>query len=90
MKIKNIKYFGIGVGILIFLILSYFIKIPIESGTNYLITDSLLGILIFHNLYILIIYSLVAMFLIWKSLKWKNQWKFGKKYLETGSIQQLQ
>tara|TARA_Y100000034_G_scaffold123127_1_gene169485 strand:- start:297 stop:506 length:210 start_codon:yes stop_codon:yes gene_type:complete len=69
MKIRNKKYFRIGVGILIFLILSYFIKIPIESGTNYLITDSLLGILIFHNLYILIIYSLIATFLIWKSLK---------------------
>jgi uncharacterized membrane protein len=69
MKIKNKKYFGIGIGALIFLILSYFIKIPIESGTNYLITDSLLGILIFHNLYILIIYSLIAIFLIWKSLK---------------------
>ncbi len=69
MKIENRKYFGVGIGVLIFLILSYFINIPIESGTNYLITDSLLGILIFHNLYILIIYSLIAMFLICKSLK---------------------
>jgi len=69
MKIRNKKYFGIGIGILAFLILSYFVKIPIDSGKNYLITDTILGILIFHNLYILIIYSLVAMILIWKSLK---------------------
>ncbi len=71
MKIKseNKKYFKIGIGTLLFLILSYFIKIPIGSGTNYLIIDSLLGILIFHKLYILIIYSLIAMFLILKSLK---------------------
>ena len=69
MKIRNKKRFGIGIGTLSFLILAYFIKIPIESGANYLITDSLLGLLIFHNLYILITYSLIAIVLIWKSLK---------------------
>ena len=40
---KNKKY--IGIGIVVLLILSYFIKIPIESGETYIITDSLLGIL---------------------------------------------
>lgn len=69
MKVKNKKYFGIGIGILSFLILSYFIKIPIESGETYIVTDTLLGILIFHNLYILIIYSLIAIFFIYESKK---------------------
>ena len=67
MKVKSKKY--IGIGIVVFLILPYFIKIPIESGETYVVTDSLLGILIFHNLYILIIYSLVAIFFIYKSKK---------------------
>ena len=64
---KNKKY--IGIGIVVLLILSYFIKIPIESGETYIVTDSLLGILIFHNIYILIIYSLIAIFFIYKSKK---------------------
>jgi len=69
MKIKNKKYFGIGIGILAFLIISYLIKIPIESGETYIVTDTLLGILIFHNIFILIFYSLIAIYFIYKSLK---------------------
>ena len=90
MKIKNKKYLRIGIGILATLILSYFIKIPIESGTNYVISDSILGIIIFHNLYILITYSLIAIYFINKSTKWKKKYSFGKKYSETGNILQSQ
>ena len=69
-KIPKIKTKGtVIIGILALLIISYFIKIPIESGETYIVTDTLLGILIFHNIFILIIYSLIAIVLIFKSLK---------------------
>ena len=69
-KIPKIKTKGtVIIGILALLIISYFIKIPIESGETYIVTDTLLGILIFHNIFILIIYSLIVIVLIYKSIK---------------------
>ena len=65
-KIKNkLKLsFWIGLIILILLLAGYFIKINIDSGFNYELKDSLLGILIFHNPFMLGLYVLIAIVLI--------------------------
>jgi len=64
-------YKYLGIGILAFLAISYFLKINIDSGANYLIKDSLLGIVIFHNPFILAIYVLIAVVLIVKNFRIK-------------------
>ncbi|PIN92776.1 hypothetical protein COU54_05595 [Candidatus Pacearchaeota archaeon CG10_big_fil_rev_8_21_14_0_10_31_24] len=53
--------FYIGIGILAFLFLAYYIPVNVESGNNYIVQDSLLGIIIFHNLGILGIYILIGL-----------------------------
>lgn len=55
-----------GVAILAILGMSYFITIT-KYGGNYEIEDKLLGIIIFHNLYVLIAYIAIALFFI---IKW--------------------
>lgn len=67
--IKSKSYFWTGVGILAFLIISYFIKIPVDSGINFITSDSLLGIIIFHNPFILAFYILFGISLIMKSIR---------------------
>ena len=69
MKIKNQKIFYLGIIILIGLTLSYFVKINVDSGANYVTKDNLLGILIFHNLFVFIIYLLISLLLVFLSMK---------------------
>ncbi len=66
---KEKKYFLIGIGILAILILSYFIDIDVESGSNYNVKSSLLGALIFYNPFILGLYILISTVFILKSFK---------------------
>ncbi len=65
MNKKVLFWIGIGIGIFIVLGASYFVVIT-EYGANYEVEDRLLGKLIFHNLYVLIAYVLIALFLIAK------------------------
>ena len=58
----------IGLGILAFLLISYFIKIPVEYGPNSVTYSSLLGIVIFYNPIVLVVYVGIALFLIYKSI----------------------
>lgn len=66
---KNKNYFWIGILSFLFLLISYFIKINIDSGSNYVTRDSLLGILIFHNIFVLIFYGILILFFISKGIK---------------------
>ena len=62
--------FWFGVGILILLIVSYFIEIEVNDLGS--ITEtSLLGLLIFYNQIVLVFYVLIALWLIFKGLKIK-------------------
>ncbi len=69
MRIKRRIYFGAGILFGLFLIGSYFIKINTESGGNYVVRDSLLGIIIFHNVFILLLYILIFVVLIVNGFK---------------------
>lgn len=69
MKIANKKIFYSGLGILIFLLISYFIRFEVDSGSNYIVEDTLLGILIFHSLFIFIIYILIGAFFVFIGIK---------------------
>ena len=51
---------GIGGAWLAFLLLAYFIPVLDDSGANYQVYDSLLGIIIFHNLLVLLLYVLLS------------------------------
>lgn len=64
----NLTLFTTGVTLTIFMFISYFIKINIESGANYNVQDSLLGIIIFHNPIVLAIYVLIVITLIYPFL----------------------
>ena len=73
---KKGVYFSLflaGIAILVVLAASYFIPITLTAysanGVIALVKDSLLGIIIFHNLYVLIIYILIAIALIFISLR---------------------
>ena len=68
---KKKVYFWTGIIILAVIIISYFIKFQVDYGTNYAIKDSLLGMLIFHNPWILGLYILIVIFLILKGIKIK-------------------
>ncbi|MEK6850138.1 MAG: hypothetical protein AABX85_01035 [Nanoarchaeota archaeon] len=68
-SVKNkISLFG-GVVIAVLLAISYFIKLRVESGFNYISYTSLLGILILHNPFILALYILIVIFLIFYGIK---------------------
>ncbi len=58
-----------GILIILFLIIAYFIKFTVEEGANYSVQSSLLGIVIFHNPFILAIYILIAIVLIFRKEK---------------------
>lgn len=62
-KIQKIS-FTLGCGGLTFLVIAYFIPILDDSGANYVVYDSLLGILIFHNVVVLWLYGVVGFALI--------------------------
>ena len=68
MKIK-LGYFISGLIFITILLISYFIKVGIDSGANYTINSSLLGILIFYNPFVLGIYFLIGTILIIKGLR---------------------
>jgi uncharacterized membrane protein len=61
----------LGIVFLALLLVSFFIKIPIESGSNYKVFSPLLGIIIFNNPIILGIYILISLILIISGLKGK-------------------
>jgi len=60
MKLASKSKFYAGITIIALLAISYFIKIKVDVGSNYEITDSLLGIIIFHSPIALIIYIAIA------------------------------
>lgn len=71
LKMKRRGFFWIGIAMLVFLAASYFIKFPIDNGANYITYDSVLGIIIFHNPFILGLYILIGIVLIANGLKKK-------------------
>lgn len=66
---KRNYFLWLGAAVLLFLIISYFIKINIEQGANYIIKSSLLGVLIFNNPFVLGIYILISVIFIVKGFK---------------------
>lgn len=68
---KPRTYLYIGIAILSILLISFFIKIPIDSGANYITVSPLLGIIIFNSPIVLAAYIAIALFFIYKA--------FGKK-----------
>ena len=69
-KRKNTVFFWVGLLILAFLLTSYFIPIKVDSGANYMVKDSLLGIIIIHNPFILGIYILIGFIFIANGIKY--------------------
>ena len=64
MKVEKRIFFWIGLIVAFLLLATYFVKIKIDAGSNFIVRDSLLGILIFHNAFVLLIYALVIAFLV--------------------------
>ena len=71
MKLASKPKFLTGIIIIIILILSYFININTyaEAGSNYETADKLLGILIFHNPIVLLVYLIAISILIVTGIK---------------------
>jgi surface polysaccharide O-acyltransferase-like enzyme len=67
-KKRNLYLFVVGIVLAVFMFISYFIKINVESGVNYNVQDSLLGIIIFHNPIVLALYLLISITLIYPFL----------------------
>lgn len=61
--------FWIGIIMAVLLLLSFFIKINVDSGSNYIVKDSILGIIIFHNPFVLAFYILITVSLVVPFLK---------------------
>ena len=72
MQMTNKKYFFLGILIFLVLILSYLIKFDIDAGANYNIEERLLGVIIFHNPFILGIYLLIGIILILRGIIYKR------------------
>jgi len=72
MQITSKKYFFFGILIFLVLIVSYFVKFDIDSGANYNIEERLLGVIIFHNPFILGIYLLIGIILILRGIIYKR------------------
>jgi len=68
MKIRRKGFFWSGIGVGLFLILSYFWKFEVDGGGNFVVRDSLLGIMIFHNVFVLALYILIVVVLIVRGL----------------------
>ncbi len=69
MKLASKSKFFTGITILILFIMSYFIKIKVESDYNSETWARLLGILILHNPILLTIYALILAILIITGVK---------------------
>ncbi|MGV8142071.1 MAG: hypothetical protein ACP5NS_00360 [Candidatus Pacearchaeota archaeon] len=69
MKLASKSKFFIGISLLVVLIISYFIKINSDYGSNYETYDTLLGKLIFHSPFVLFIYILIIFGLIFTGIK---------------------
>lgn len=69
MKVMNRFRFYIGISIFFILAMGYFLRIEIDSGANYTVKDTLLGIIIFHNLFVFIVYLLIALFFIFTGVR---------------------
>ena len=69
MKIRSKLLFWIGVSILLILGLLTLISVPVESGSNYNVTAPLLGLVIFYNPIVLMIYIIAALILIFLGFK---------------------
>ncbi len=67
MRQKTALY--LGVGILAVLLISAFIRVPIESGPNYITYTKILGLLIFYQPIVLGAYILTGLFFVYKGLK---------------------
>jgi len=57
----------------ILVITSYFVKIEVDRGNNFSTNDSLLGIIILHNPFILLLYILIGSSLIIQSYVYKSK-----------------
>ena len=71
MKGKKIS-FWIGLVFLILLGASYFVNIQVDDGSNFATYDRILGIVIFHNSWILCFYVLIGLGLIFFGLRKKK------------------
>lgn len=80
MKRRGI-YILLGIIILFFLLISYFIRIRVDYGANFITYDSLLGIIIFHSPIFLGIYAVIAVFLILIGLKKSKERKNYKLWM---------
>jgi len=79
-KVTKPALFWTGIGILVVLGLFYFVKLDVDSGENYIVQDSLLGIIIFHKAFILSFYVVIAAILMAAGIKFNNnKMKGGKK-----------
>ena len=68
-KIRGKVCFFTGIAIIALIIISYFIKVKMSSGFNYISYTPLLGVLIFHNPFILTLYVLIAIILVFYGIK---------------------
>ncbi len=69
--ISNHAFFWVGIAIFAILIICYFINISVDTGSNYLTYDTLLGIIIFHNPFILGIFILIGAVFVYLGLRKK-------------------
>ncbi len=69
MKVVNKLAFFSGIFVLLILFFSYFINLNVDVGDNYIVQDTLLGIIIFHNIFILSFYLLIALTLLFVGIK---------------------
>lgn len=72
MKIARKGYFWTGLAILLLSVIFYFIRFQVDSGSNYITYDSLLGVIIFHNPFLLGLIVLIIVVLIAKGFKKKK------------------
>jgi len=61
---KNDLFLILGIVWFILLGVFYTIKIGVDEGSNYVIQDSILGIIIFHSFWILLLYIFIGATLI--------------------------
>ncbi|MEK6811314.1 MAG: hypothetical protein AABX96_02270 [Nanoarchaeota archaeon] len=69
MRFVNKFRFFSGILLMLFLFGSYFVEIMVDSGVNYVTTDTLLGLVIFHNIFVLSFYILIACLLVLTGIK---------------------
>jgi hypothetical protein len=72
MRIQRKGLFWGAVAVCAFLLLSAFIPVSHESGFNYIVVDTLLGVMIFHNVYVLSAIILALAFALASSISFGN------------------